>query len=488
MRYKLNGENHSVTMRDPRIDALKAVSIIAVVLFHMGYLPFGYLGVDIFLVVNGYLIAKSMLRSAEKVSFSYIKFLYGRIVSIWPIVLVATAVCMALGYFTMLPDDYENLSETVVASNFFANNILACITTKNYWDVVNDYKPLMHMWYLGVVVQGYFVIGLVPVVMQRIGKDVRRNCGIAFLTVTAVSLALYLLPTFSDASKFYYLPFRLFEITAGAMLASCTGISVSKWIKWLGQGVALCILAVLLAASKLSVSGSAKLLVVCVGTVVLLALWQTEEKRFRNMVLKTLAFLGRYTLGIYIWHQILLAFFRYCVRAKFTFLDVLLILAATAAMTVMTAMMEQSILKSLSYKRGKTAMAFGCIALCALVSGLGMKSFFRAGVVRDVPELEISQSDIHRGLHAEYNSRGYNYEKDFMDQNNGKIRVLAVGDSFARDWVNILLESSIADGLEISYFFPTGNYSEERLNERIKEAEYVFYAVAGGGINLFQTI
>ena len=62
---------------------------------------------------------------------------------------------MLAGFYTMLPDDYENLSQSVIATNGFGNNILAAITTGNYWDVSNDYKPLMHTWYVGVLMQFY---------------------------------------------------------------------------------------------------------------------------------------------------------------------------------------------------------------------------------------------------------------------------------------------------------------------------------------------
>lgn len=488
MGYKPDGERNSVPVRDPRIDALKAFCIIAVVLFHMGYLTFGYLGVDVFLVVNGYLVTRSMLRSAENNGFSYFKFLYEKIVRLWPVVLVATAACMVLGYFTMLPDDYENLSESVVASNLFANNILACITTKNYWNVANDYKPLMHTWYLGVVVQSYFVLALVPAVVQLAGKNTRRRCGVAFLAMTVVSLVLFLLPFFSAASKFYYLPFRLFEITAGSTLACWNGGGVLKKNARIGQGVILCVLVALLVVSGLSISSNVRLLMVCVGTVALLGLWQVEMEVPCSKALGVLAFVGKYTLGIYIWHQILIAFFRYTVRARFTAFDVVLLLTITAVLTAITAMAERRIEKTLMSKRGRVAVAFGCAALWALVSGSGMKIYLRAGVVRDIPELDISVSDIHRGIHAEYNNRGYDYDVDFEGSDSGKVKVLAVGNSFARDWINILLESSIGDDLEISFYPLTEHPALEGLEERIHAAEYVFYAVSGGGMSRFLTI
>lgn len=475
-----------VSDRAVRIDALKAIAIIAVVLYHMGFLTYGYLGVDIFLVINGYLVTKSMLRAAENGTFSYIRFIYERIIRLWPIVLAAGVVCLFVGYYTMLPDDYENLSETIVASNLFANNILACITTKNYWDVVNDYKPLMHTWYLGVVVQSYFILGLVPVVAQHAGENIRRNCRIAFILMTAVSLALFLVPRFSQAEKFYYLPFRLFELTSGAVIACCSEgldryFAIPKRYFHACQAVLYLLLIAALTVPLFAQYSWIRLLLVCAITIALLVFWRDARLESSNVALRALAFVGRYTLGIYIWHQIVLAFFRYTVRTKFTVQDVAFIILLTVVLTVVTIpLTKRYVFTTQQKKRRIPALALLCFAVCVAASGLSFAVYMRAGVVRDVPELEISASDIHRGIHAEYNNRVYSYDHDFESGNSGKIKVLAIGDSFARDWVNILLESPVADSLEISYFYPIDNYSIEELSQRIDAAEYVFYAVAGG--------
>ena len=72
-------------------------------------------------------------------------------------VILASLITVVIGFFLMLPDDYENLAESAIASSVFANNILQCITTRNYWDVANDYKPLMHTWYVGLIMQFYLI-------------------------------------------------------------------------------------------------------------------------------------------------------------------------------------------------------------------------------------------------------------------------------------------------------------------------------------------
>jgi peptidoglycan/LPS O-acetylase OafA/YrhL len=202
------------------IDGLKAIAIIAVVLYHMGFAAYGYLGVDIFLVVSGYLFMNSLMKRNTK-NFSYFRELCYRLLRLYPLVLIACAFCLVLGFFTMLPDDYENLSQSVVATNLSANNILSYITTGNYWEVVNELKPLMHTWYLGILVQFYIVFLLLyKVIVTAVKAEKRTVAVLIMLTVTTVlSMGAYLLPTFNSNLKFYMLPFRFFELSLGCLAA-----------------------------------------------------------------------------------------------------------------------------------------------------------------------------------------------------------------------------------------------------------------------------
>lgn len=201
--------------RNYRIDALKGIAILAVVLYHFGggYLPFGYLGVDIFFVISGYFMMKSIVKAMQNGSFGYWRFLIGRVTRLWPLVLIMAAISLGLGYFPMLPDDFENLAESVIASNIFANNILSCITTKNYWDVANVFKPLMHTWYVGVLMQAYVLLPAVYAAVFKLSKGKINAVKIAAWVITLLSLAAYILPVATSAEKFYYLPYRAFEIT-----------------------------------------------------------------------------------------------------------------------------------------------------------------------------------------------------------------------------------------------------------------------------------
>ena len=110
------------------LDALKGIAIIAVVLFHLGLLKSGYLGVDAFFVINGFLVIPSIIKKIEDKEFSYFDFLKKRIVRLLPLIVLASLVSLLLGVILMLPDDLENLSQSVIASNLMSQNILSAIT------------------------------------------------------------------------------------------------------------------------------------------------------------------------------------------------------------------------------------------------------------------------------------------------------------------------------------------------------------------------
>ena len=151
-------------MRNRTIDGMKAIAIIAVVFYHMGILTYGFLGVDVFLVIGGYFATKSLMKKDNKI----LPFIGNRLKRLFPAVLISGIVCLIIGYIGMLPDDFENVSEQVIASNILSENILSAITTKNYWDVVNDYKPLMHMWYVGVLFEFYLLYPFIYKGLTRI--------------------------------------------------------------------------------------------------------------------------------------------------------------------------------------------------------------------------------------------------------------------------------------------------------------------------------
>ena len=177
------------------LDVLKGLAIIAVVLYHAGWCKSGYLGVDVFLVLNGYFVVPQIITQIEEQRFHYFSFLEKKIFRLLPLVLVVCGLSMATGYWGMLPNDFRYLSEETIASSLFVNNILQSITTQNYWAAIY-HKVLMHTWFLGVLMQFYI---LFPLLMMLL----KRRMPTWLLVLTLLSLLLYLLPIDSFGNKYY---------------------------------------------------------------------------------------------------------------------------------------------------------------------------------------------------------------------------------------------------------------------------------------------
>ena len=203
-----------LTHRFAYLDVLKALAVIAVVLYHLGFLEYGYLGVDIFLVIAGFLTTKSLADGKK----GYLSFFFSRVMRLLPVLLVAGVAVMLLGWFTMLPDDYENLAESVVATDFFGNNILSAITTKDYWNIANDYKPLMHTWYVGLLMQFYIIYPLIFYV-AKLDKIAVQNTRLIMVASLAVLSLFCYFGCSNEAFRFYYLPARFFEFSVGGIIA-----------------------------------------------------------------------------------------------------------------------------------------------------------------------------------------------------------------------------------------------------------------------------
>lgn len=459
------------------LDFIKGIAIIAVALYHFGggVLPYGYLGVDIFFVVGGFFLLRSLIPKVKDGSFQYWKYLSDKLVRLWPLVLLAIAVSLLLGFFLMLPDDYENLAESAIASSFFGNNILQCITTKNYWNVVNLYKPLMHLWYVGVLLQAYVVIPIILIIFEKIFKNNENGVLIGIVAITVISLVLYLMPQFSTAWKFYYLPFRLFEMTAGGLLVYVGKIKYkgSSRFKTIGTVASSALLVILLCSQKNIISASFMLILTVVASIVFICctLDYAPGNKLIYGTIRCIARIGQSSYSIYIWHQVIVAIMFYSIFQKHSFISFIVFIVLTIILSTSSYLCIEKPLEH--YARNHKKVLLGSsLAIAVIISIASFGVYRNAGVVRDIPELGISTSDVHRNMHAEYCDRPYTWNKEFED--DGDKHILIIGNSFGRDWANILYEWD--DSLDLSYiYYPKKSLQE--YSDRIRMADIVFYAM-----------
>ncbi|XZE34045.1 acyltransferase family protein [Pirellulaceae bacterium SH501] len=449
------------------IDGLRAIAVVSVILFHFGWLPVGYLGVDIFFVISGYLITGIIYKETQESRFSIGNFYMRRVRRILPMCTFIVAVSLVVGYFVMLPDDLENLGQSAVATNFFSNNILQSITTGNYWDVTNEHKPLLHTWSLAVEEQYYLFIPILAFLFFR----TRKTFVIALSVLSLLSLVLYFSPV-PEHIRFYQLPCRFFEIAIGGIAR------LHFWERPLSTRLLPVSLIALVAIvfSPVALPGAICLIPITVLLTALILVAKQGQSRITQSLLENRfsILIGLISYSLYMWHQPLLAFFRYTVSSEVGVISGGALLAVTFVLSIVTYYCIERPFRNPSLVPNRL-LFLALVPAIVGTTGFGYHLHSRGGIVRDVPELDVRVTDAAKGIHSQYNHKIRQLNQGFSN-GPGLKKVLVVGNSFARDWANVLLESSIADGIEIQYVErPT---TDPTFHTKFDQADVVFFSTA----------
>lgn len=311
------GRTERVGLADNRyrrdIDGVRALAVISVMLFHIGnpYTAGGFVGVDVFFVVSGYLITQILVREIDTHSFSLWAFFERRVRRILPALFVMLAASSAVGYLILFPREFAPFTKTAAAAALSVSNFVFA-EQSGYFDLGSDLKPLLHTWSLGVEEQFYIVFPLFFFIC-------RRYFHLPWVLVIAPaacgSVAVAILQTqFQPAIAFYWTISRAWEFLVGSALAA--GLFPAAWrTRWLAElaataGLCLILCAVVLFDRQTPFPGAAAI-VPCLGTALLLHANSAHHTWIgRLLSLTVLRGIGIISFSLYLWHWPLLAFAR----------------------------------------------------------------------------------------------------------------------------------------------------------------------------------
>lgn len=293
------------------INGLRAYAVAFVVLFHFNILGFngGFVGVDIFFVISGFLMTKIIVSGIEKKSFSFLKFYLSRANRIIPALVALCLTIAAIGWFTLSPQEYKDFGKHAATSLSFISNV-QYLRESGYFDVASHEKLLLHTWSLSVEWQFYI---LLPIFLYFIHKIYRSKTAltISFIVLLLISFTLSIIVSqINPSAAFYLLPTRAWEMMVGGLIY----LFFNKTIFTKKVSISIELVGFVLIFSSVAFFSTTTLwpsynaLIPVVGTFLVL-LAANNNSLFTNN--KIAQFLGNTSYSIYLWHWPLVFYLGY---------------------------------------------------------------------------------------------------------------------------------------------------------------------------------
>jgi peptidoglycan/LPS O-acetylase OafA/YrhL len=444
------------------IDGLRAIAVISVILFHAGFnlLSGGYVGVDIFFVISGYLITTIILDDIEKGKFSLSNFYERRARRILPALFCVVLASTVAAYLLLLPSQLIAFGKSVVSIPVFLSNLLFW-SERGYFGEATELKPLVHTWSLSVEEQFYIVF---PPLLFLTYKYIKTKLVAVLVIACAASLALSWYVTKVHFETAFYLPFtRAWELLVGALVVmaerrfSTQCVTYGRNASLLGAGL-IGYSAVFYTADTVFPGVAAVLPVV--GTALILLSSSSSDLIHRLLAQRPLVYVGLASYSLYLWHQPIFAFMRQMELQKNWMPAGIALTAAISAISYI--FIEKPFRDRTKFTKRKIFILYG-LGSASLVA-LGAFFVLNHGFInRFSPEdakLLAQFAEID-----EYNQKRFDSLNLKAFKNTSKRKILITGDSYAKDILNLAYEG----GFEKDFEFSTKQINSECGNVYIDE-------------------
>lgn len=384
------------------VDGLRAIAVIVIILFHAEIASFagGFVGVDIFFVISGYLITRLIVADMDSGGFSIVTFYKRRVRRLFPALFAMLAVTLAVGILILLPRDLASLGRNVTGTTLFVSNFFFW-EQAGYFEGDSHYKPLLHTWSLAVEEQFYIVY---PLLLGLLRHWWPRSIKPVLLALAIASFcSAVLMMRIDPTAAFYLAPFRAWELLLGALIVLRIFPAPSARLADLLSlcGAALILGSVLL-YSDLTPFPGVSALAPCMGTALILyAGEQTRPVVNRLLALKPIVFIGLISYSVYLWHWPIFVYVRYYAIEQLSTQDsVGLLLCSLAVGALSWRLIEMPFRKSAGWRISPPVfrLASGVMALSLFAGG----SIYAANGLPDrVPKQSQRLSDYALSMNPE---------------------------------------------------------------------------------------
>lgn len=444
----------------PEVDGLRALAVVPVILFHAGFELFrgGFVGVDVFFVISGYLITGILLSDLQQDRFSLVDFYERRARRILPALFLVLAACTPVAWGLLVPSEARSFSQSLASVAVFASNFFFW-RSSGYFDTAAELKPLLHTWSLAVEEQYYLFF---PLLLAGLWRRHRRWIGPALAGLAIASLLLAEWGRrVQPAAAFYLLPTRGWELLVGA--------SVALWrmrrpaapaAPWLAEGGGVLGLALLLLAlftfDKRTPFPGVYGLVPTLGTALVLLFAHRATRVGRLFGHRALVGVGLISYSAYLWHQPLLAFARNASEAEPAAPVLAGLVLATFALAYLSWRFVETPCRDRSRvsRRQIFAGAAAGTAACLL---LALAGHLTAGFARqrlDAQAYATWQSAVHSPLRDACHTGGARYRpvQQACEYQQGQLSWAVFGDSHAVELAYGLAQALATRGEKLKHF------------------------------------
>ena len=296
------------------IDGLRGVSVIAVVIFHVfpNFIGGGFVGVDIFFVISGYVISKIIFENLDKETFNFFNFLSRRIIRIFPSLLITLLFCIIFGWFYLFVDEYKHLNVHIGSASISILNFVLWNEAGGYFDNSSQTKPLLHLWSLAIEGQFYVLWPLLLLLAWKLKFNLLK---IIIILITASFILNFNVFKFDTVTNFYSPFSRFWEFLIGSLTAWIMLYKKESNIKYTLDNISSFLGIILLIYGFLYINKNSNyvdklVLIPILGTALIIAAGPNTFVNKTILSNKIIVWLGLISFPLYLYHWPLFSFTR----------------------------------------------------------------------------------------------------------------------------------------------------------------------------------
>ena len=459
----------------PEIDGLRAVAVIPVILFHLGFnwIGGGYFGVDIFFVISGYLITSIILKKLNLGVFKFSNFWKRRIKRILPLLFTVIIAVLLVAYFIAFRPNLITYSQDAIAATFSYSNISLLMKFSDYWSSTAEDSPFLHTWSLAVEEQFYLLYPFILFFLFKKGVSIYKS----LIIIILISLGVfYYGSVYHPNATFFLLPTRAWELALGGLIGV---VRIDRVLKRSFKDVlpALGLILILISFFVLTGNDSIGLYAVLpvLGAAMIIFFSDQEDIIGRFLSQKPLVFIGKISYSLYLWHWPIIVFSDFYLQgAEHNTTSVLLILGLTFLLSVISYFFIENLTRKWKHTiKLNILLVFVIILIYAIFNSgyinLKYQNSFETvefyGLYYDItPKVKedkgfnkLKREGIIAPRRDSVNSMSYAQSGIIKGDKDGNPEMVIIGDSHGAMWAKAIDEIGTELNLKRSFYTSVGN-------------------------------